>query len=593
MPLREFVRDLPDSPGIYKFLNTEDKLIYVGKAKSLKKRVSSYFNKDSGHNQKTRKLISEIKKIEFTLTPTEFDALLLENNFIKQYQPKYNILLKDDKTFPYICILNERFPRIISTRKFIAGNGEYFGPYASVVAMNNVLSLVRRLYSVRTCSLNLSEQNIEKKKFKICLEYHLGNCKGPCEGLIQEAEYNTEIQHVRKILKGNLSEITQFYSEEMNQAAQKMEYEKAAHYKRKLDLLSGFRSKNTVVNKSITDLDVITITSDEEFAYINFMQIKEGAIIHSQNKEIEKKLSEPDAEILALIFQEMKRACLWSNQEILSNIEFEHEPGLELTIPKIGDKKRLIDLSIENAKTQVNSRQAEIPKSEQPNKILIQMQADLKLPAPPLTIECFDNSNLQGTNPVASMVQFHNGRPRKSEYRKFNIKTVTGPDDFASMFEIVTRRYTRLTEEEKPYPNLIIVDGGKCQLSSACSALKQLGIYGEIPIIGIAKDLEEIYYPEDSIPLLISKRSPTLRLIQQIRDEAHRFGITFHRAKRSKDFIKNASAELPGIGQGTYEKLIKHFRSLKKIKAASLEELSALIGKKKASIILNQPGDGK
>ena len=593
MPLREFVRDLPDSPGIYKFLNTEDKLIYVGKAKSLKKRVSSYFNKDSGHNQKTRKLISEIKKIEFTLTPTEFDALLLENNFIKQYQPKYNILLKDDKTFPYICILNERFPRIISTRKFIAGNGEYFGPYASVVAMNNVLSLVRRLYSVRTCSLNLSEQNIEKKKFKICLEYHLGNCKGPCEGLIQEAEYNTEIQHVRKILKGNLTEITQFYSEEMNQAAQKMEYEKAALYKRKLDLLSGFRSKNTVVNKSITDLDVITITSDEEFAYINFMQIKEGAIIHSQNKEIEKKLSEPDAEILALIFQEMKRACLWSNQEILSNIEFEHEPGLELTIPKIGDKKRLIDLSVENAKTQVNSRQSEIPKSEQPNKILIQMQADLKLPAPPLTIECFDNSNLQGTNPVASMVQFHHGRPRKSEYRKFNIKTVTGPDDFASMFEIVTRRYTRLTEEEKPYPNLIIVDGGKGQLSSACSALKHLGIYGEIPIIGIAKDLEEIYYPEDSIPLLISKRSPTLRLIQQIRDEAHRFGITFHRAKRSKDFIKNASAELPGIGQGTYEKLIKHFRSLKKIKAASLEELSALIGKKKASIILNQPGDGK
>ena len=586
-PLREFARDLPDSPGIYKFLNADRKLIYVGKAKSLKKRVSSYFNKDSGHNQKTRKLISEISKIEFTLAPTEFDALLLENTFIKQYQPKYNILLKDDKTFPYICILNERFPRIISTRKFIAGNGEYFGPYASVGAMNNVLSLVRRLYSVRTCALNLTEQNIEKKKFKICLEFHLGNCKGPCEGLINETDYNSEIQHVRKILKGSLSEVTQVYTDEMNQAAQKMEYEKAAQFKRKLDLLSGFRSKNTVVNKSITDLDVITISSDEQYAWINFMQIKEGAIIHSQNKEIEKKLSEPDADILAHAYQEMKRACILSNHEVLSNTVFEHSPDIQLVIPKIGDKKRLIDLSVTNAQTLADNRQSALPKSEQPNKILIQMQADLKLPAPPITIECFDNSNLQGTNPVAAMVQFHQGKPRKSEYRKFNIKTVTGPDDFASMFEIVSRRYARLTEEQKPYPDLIVVDGGKGQLSSACNALRSLNLYGKIPIIGIAKDLEEIYYPEDSIPLLISKRSPTLRLIHQIRDEAHRFGITFHRAKRSKDFIKNASTDLPGIGQGTYVKLIKHYKSLKKIKAASLEELSALIGKKKASIILN------
>ncbi|MFM7196243.1 MAG: excinuclease ABC subunit UvrC [Bacteroidota bacterium] len=585
-PLREEIKKLPGEPGIYRFLDRKGTLIYVGKAKDLKKRVTSYFTKSTGHSRKTLKLVSETAQLEFTVTNTEFEALLLENNFIKQYQPKYNILLKDDKTYPYLCILKERFPRIISTRKFIPEEGEYFGPFTSVTAMNNVLDLIRRLYTIRTCSLNLSPENIAAEKFKVCLEFHIGNCKAPCIGLVREDDYNKEIKEARNIIRGDLTEVARYFEQEMTLASSQLAFEQAAQWKRKLDLLEKFRSKHAVFNRSLTEVDVITITSDDQFAWVNFMQIREGAIIYSQNREIEKKLEESDADLIALAYTDMRTATLNHHQEILTNISFEHPPESTLFIPQIGDKKKLITLSITNAETLRLRRMEAVHLHRNDLNILTTAKQDLHLRELPVIIECFDNSNLQGTNPVASMVRFENARPKKSEYRHYNIKTVTGPNDFASMHEIVTRRYTRLKEEHQPLPNLVVVDGGKGQLSSAVDALKSLGLYGTIPIIGIAKDLEELYFPEDSLPLMLSKRSTTLRLIQQMRDEAHRFGITFHRKKRSKAQLSSAADNIPGIGQATMDKLLKEFRSMKKIREASLEELSSLIGRAKAELIL-------
>jgi len=579
---KEILASIPSSPGIYRYYNKEDILIYVGKAKDLKKRVSSYFTKQSQYNRKTEKLVSEIERIEFTIANSEFDALLLENNFIKQNQPKYNILLKDDKTFPYLCILKERFPRIISTRKFIPKQGEYFGPYTSVVSMKAVLELVRQLYSIRTCSLLLSKENIEQKKFKVCLEFHIGNCKGPCEGLQEENSYLEEIGQARNILKGDLSVVENEFARRMNAAAETMEFEKAALYKHKLELLEKFQTKSLVVNPKLTNIDVVTITSTESEAFINYLKIKEGSIIFSKNLEVKKKLDETDEEILSLVVQELRTTYLSDNPEVYTNLLLPvKSEDFENVVPQIGDKKKLVDLSLKNALYQ--KRDKEISKEEQKskkNKVLHIMQENLRLLQYPKIIECFDNSNFQGTNPVASMVRFVDGKADKKGYRHFNIKTVTGPDDFASMKEIVGRRYKRIMEEQGEYPQLIIVDGGKGQLSSACEALQELGLYGKIPIVGIAKKLEEIYYPEDPLPLLISKKSPALLLIQRIRDEAHRFAITFHRQKRSKSTFVTEIESIPGIGKKTADKLLTHFKSVKKIKEASVEELTELVGEK-------------
>lgn len=588
--LKEQVASLPDAPGIYKFSNTEGVLIYVGKAKSLKKRVSSYFNKQSQYNRKTEKLVSEIAHIAYTLTNTEFDALLLENNFIKQNQPKYNILLKDDKTFPYLCILKERFPRIISTRKYQQHKGEFFGPYTSVVSMNSVLELIRQLYSIRTCTFLLSEENIKANKFKVCLEYHIGNCKGPCVGLQDEPSYNEDIDLARNILKGNLSVVINYFTNHMKHTANSLEYEKAEQYKNKLLLLEKFQTKSQVVNNKLTDIDIVSITSSSQHAFINFMQVKEGAIVFSENVEVKKKIEETDEDILSTVTHEVRTKHASSNHIIYSNIPIEIKAeDIENIVPQIGDKRKLVELSLKNALYQRKQREIQNEENRlKGNKIVSLLQQDLRLQQLPTIIECFDNSNLQGSYPVASMVRFVNGKPNKSGYRHFNIKTVEGPDDFASMKEIVSRRYTRLINENKELPNLIIIDGGKGQLSSACEALKELHLYGRIPIVGIAKKLEEIYYPEDSLPLHINKKSAGLLLIQRIRDEAHRFAITFHRQKRAKGSLINEMEAIAGVGPKTADKLLRRFKSWKKIKEAKPEELVELIGEKKAQLILAQ-----
>jgi excinuclease ABC subunit C len=588
--LREQVASLPDSPGIYRFYDRDDILIYVGKAKSLKKRVTSYFNKQSVYNRKTEKLVSEIRKIEYTISNSEFDALLLENNFIKKNQPKYNILLKDDKTFPYLCILKERFPRIISTRKYIPSQGEYFGPYTSVVSMKNVLDLIRQLYTIRTCNLLLSEENIAEKKFKVCLEFHIGNCKGPCEGLVEEGSYNDEISQARNILKGHMSLVENHFKSEMRRASEALEFEQAAKYKHKLEYLDRFQTKTLVVNQKLTDTDVVTIVSTEHEAFINYMMVKEGAIVFSTNLEVKKKLDEADDEILSLATQELRQQHSSTNKIIYTNVPIlVSGDDIENLVPQIGDKKKLVSLSLTNAlhiKTKKEIERGE--RKAKQNETLVIMQRDLRLPALPDIIECFDNSNFQGTTPVASMVRFVNGKPDKAGYRHFNIKTVVGPDDFASMKEIVGRRYKRLQEENSVFPHLIIVDGGKGQLSSACEALQELGLYGRVPIVGIAKKLEEIYYPDDPIPLHISKKSPALLLIQRIRDEAHRFAITFHRQKRSKATIKTGMEDIKGIGRKTADILLSTYRSWKKVQEVPREELVKLIGEKKTDLILGQ-----
>jgi excinuclease ABC subunit C len=586
--LKDQVASLPDSPGVYRYYNKEGILIYVGKAKSLRKRVASYLTKQSQYNRKTEKLVSEIERLEYTLANTEFDALLLENNLIKQNQPKYNILLKDDKTFPYLCILKERFPRIISTRKYIPKQGEYFGPYSSVSSMNNVLDLVRQLYSIRTCSLLLSKENIEERKWKVCLEFHIGNCKGPCEGLQEEQAYNEEIAQARNILKGNLSIVENYFTDRMKEASEKLEFEKAALFKFKLEKLENFQTKSLVVNRRLTDIDVMTITSSETDAFVNYLKVKEGAIIFSKNLEIKKKLDESDEDLLSMAVQELRSELHSDNPEVFTNIPLSvKSENFENVVPQIGDKKKLVDLSLKNAL--YLKREREINKEERKtkkNEVLHILQENLRLNQYPKVIECFDNSNFQGTNPVAAMVRFVDGKPDKKGYRHFNIKTVVGPDDFASMKEIVGRRYKRIMEEQGEYPQLIIVDGGKGQLSSACEALQELGLYGKIPIVGIAKKLEEIYYPDDSLPLLISKKSPALLLIQRIRDEAHRFGITFHRQKRSNATFVTELETIPGIGKKTADKLLAHFKSFKKIKEASSEELKKIVGQAAAEKIV-------
>jgi len=581
------ISKLPDSPGVYRYFNEEGTLIYVGKAKSLRKRVASYFNKNQGVNRKTKKLVSEIKAIEVTLVNSEFDALLLENNLIKQNQPKYNILLKDDKTFPYICVSNERFPRVYSTRKLIHANGTYYGPYANVKVMNNVLKLINTLFTLRTCRYDLSEENISKGKFKVCLEYHIGNCKGPCEGLQSETDYLHDIDQAVNILKGHLSVPKNYFKDRMVLASENLEFEQAQYYKEKLDMVDRFQSKSIVVSPKIADLDVFTIISDEKYAFVNYLRIKNGTINLSQTSEVKKKLNEDDEEILMLLLIQLRDQYQSSAKEVLVNklVEFVSD-NFKTIQPQIGDKKKLIDLSLKNALFAKKEKYASLENvKDKGNRVLRQLQNDLQLKEMPTHIECFDNSNIQGTNPVASMVCFKMGRPSKKDYRHYKIKTVVGADDFGSMKEVVGRRYKRLVDENLPLPKLIVVDGGKGQLNAACDALVELNLYGKIPIIGIAKRLEELYFPGDQFPLHIDKKSESLRLIQRLRDEAHRFAINFHRDLRSKNGFQFELENVKGLGRVTVDKLLKEFRTMSKIEAASPEELSPIVGEARARLI--------
>lgn len=578
---------LPDLPGVYKFYNKKQQLIYVGKAKSLKKRVYSYFNKNQYHNRKTVRLVSEIVSFDFVIVNNETDALLLENNLIKQHQPRYNILLKDDKTFPYICIVKEPYPRIITTRKRIASRGEYYGPFSSVVAMNTVLDLIRKLHTIRTCKLNLSEKSLKKKPYKVCLEYHIGNCKGPCEGLQTEEDYNRDIQSAQNILKGNLTAVRNYFKEKMAAAAQQLKFEEAQQYKEKIERVDRFKAKSTVVNPKLSNLNVFTIVENENFAFVNYMLIENGAIINTRTVEVKKALEEPAEDILQTVAFDVLNEGGYYKLQILSNEKFTLGE-VEATVPKIGDKKKLVQLSLRNGLEYKKNKMLKSSVHDKSAMVLGELKKDLGLKEIPDHIECFDNSNFQGTNPVAAMVCFKNGRPSKKDYRHYNIKTVEGPDDFASMKEVVGRRYGRLIKEGLALPQLIVIDGGKGQLKSAGQALKELDIYGRIPIVGIAKRLEEIYFPEDQYPLHISKKSVSLKLLQHLRDEAHRFAITFHRNKRSKASLTSKLTDIKGIGAETCAKLLKTFRSLEKIKKASLEEISQTIGSAKGLMLYNE-----
>ncbi|HYG39910.1 MAG TPA: excinuclease ABC subunit UvrC [Cytophagales bacterium] len=583
---------LPNEPGIYKFFNIDGILIYVGKAKNIKNRVSSYFNKGASNTRKTLKLVSEIAKIEFTIVNSEFDALLLENSLIKKHQPKYNIQLKDDKSYPYILITNEPFPKIYATRVLNHDLGTYYGPYASVKAMNNVLEFIRKLYTIRTCNLNLSDKNINEGKFKVCLEYHIGNCKGPCEGLQKLEEYDEDIAHVHHILKGNLGVVRNYFKDKMNTYANNLEFEKAHSFKEKLDLVERFQSKSLVVNPAISDLEVFTIVSDENTAYVNFLKVIQGSITQTLTREVKRKLDEPENEILLMTIIEVRELLQSTSKEVITNIPVDTTiEKFNITVPQIGDKRKLIALSLKNALYYKKEKSEEIINNrseDASSRILTKLGQDLRMNSLPMTIECFDNSNIQGTNPVSSMVCFKNGRPSKKDYRHYNIRSVEGPNDFASMYEVVYRRYKRILSEEQPLPDLIVVDGGKGQLSMAVDALKALEIYGRVPIIGIAKRLEELYFPDDSIPLHIDKKSESLRLLQRIRDEAHRFAINFHRDKRSKAGLKSQLEGVKGIGKETINKLLSTYKTIQRIKETDVEEVGKLIGMDRARKLLIQ-----
>jgi excinuclease ABC subunit C len=584
---------LPDQPGVYRYFDEYDTIIYIGKAKNLKNRVSSYFTGIQNHNTKTRRLVQQIQKIEFTIVHSEFDALLLENTLIKQFQPKYNILLRDDKTYPFICLTNEHFPRLITMRRIDHAIGTFFGPFANPKAMNGLLEMIHQLYPIRTCSLALKPGNIEQGKFKVCLEYHIGNCKGPCEGLQSEADYQIYIEQITNILKGNYQKPKSLFFERMQQAAARMAFEEAQEWKEKWELLENFQAKSTVVNPAIHDVDVFTMVSDEALAYINFMKVINGTILQSQTWEVKKKLNEDESDLLTMLIWEKREQFHSEAKEILTNIPMAIEfQGAKNTIPQMGDKKKLLDMSLKNVlyfrKEKADRKAAEESGGDRKMRVMLKLKNDLRLTQLPKRIECFDNSNLQGTNPVSAMVCFIQAQAAKKEYRLFTPRTVEGPDDFATMHEVITRRYTRLLEEEAELPDLIIVDGGKGQLSSACDALKAIGLYGKIPIIGIAKRLEEIYFPEDSLPVYIDKKSESLKLIQQLRDEAHRFGITAHRNRRSKNFLVSQLEELEGIGKLTAQKLLKHFGTIRQMYDAPVEELEKVAGKAKTPMLRKQ-----
>jgi excinuclease ABC subunit C len=584
------VKNLPDKPGVYQYYDEHGNIIYVGKAKNLKKRVSSYFNKEL-LTGKLIMLVRKIADIRYIVVETEFDALLLENTLIKKYQPRYNVLLKDDKTFPWICIKNEPFPRIFPTRHIARDGSEYFGPYASVTMMNTLLELIHSLYPLRNCTLNLTEENIRKKKFKVCLEYHIGNCKGPCEALQSKDDYDNNITEIKQIIKGNINVVAQGLKALMKKYSDELEFEKANIVKEKIGILSKYQSKSIVVNTAIDNVDVFSIITDDESGYVNYLKIIKGAIIRSHTIELKKKLDETPGELLSIAIADFRQRFESDAREIILPFIIEEAiPNVNYTVPKKGDKKSLLELSQRNAKYYQMDKQKQkelIDPERHSKRILNTMMKDLRLKELPAYIDCFDNSNFQGGFPVAAMVVFRDAKPSKKDYRHFNIKTVEGPDDFASMEEIIFRRYKRLLEEKSPLPQLIVIDGGKGQLSSAINSLEKLGLRGKINIIGIAKKLEEIFYPGDTIPMYLDKKSETLRVLQHIRDEAHRFGITFHRNKRSKGTIRTELSDIKGIGESTANNLLLHFKSVENIKIANLSELENVVGKAKAKIVFD------
>ena len=581
------LKTLPSSPGVYQYFDKDEVIIYVGKAKNLKKRVSSYFTK-THENGKTRILVRKIVRIEHVVVDTETDALLLENNLIKKYKPRYNVLLKDDKSYPWLCIKKERFPRVFSTRRVVKDGSEYFGPYTNMKMVQSLLSLIKELYPLRTCAYDLSQEKIDSYKYKVCLEYHLGNCKGPCEGHQHEDNYLEEIRAIRNILKGNFKEILERLQQIMLDFASDMKFEEAQKIKDKLDSLKNYQAKSTIVNPSINNVDVFSIISDETHGYANFFKVMNGAIVQSYTTEIKKKLEETDKQLLELFIIETRNRFNSLSREVYVPFKVNLGEQIKVTVPKLGDKKRIVDLSERNAKyyRMEQFKQIKIVDPDRHVKrIMGQMQKDLRLHEEPRHIECFDNSNIQGTHPVAACVVFKDGKPSKKEYRHYNIKTVEGPDDFASMEEVVFRRYRRLLEEKQPLPQLIVIDGGKGQLSSALKSLDALGLRGKIAIIGIAKRLEEIYYPGDSVPLYLDKKSESLKIIQFLRNEAHRFGITLHRNKRSKSAIQSELEQIPDIGKQTITNLLRKFKSAKRVKEATLEELKEIVGFSRAQKI--------
>jgi excinuclease ABC subunit C len=589
--IQSVLLNLTTEAGVYRFYDKEDGLLYIGKAKNLKRRVSSYFNRE--HDSfKTTYMVRKIDRIEILVVETEMDALLLENNLIKKYQPRYNILLKDDKTYPWICIKKEPFPRVFYTRTLIKDGSEYFGPYTNPKLVNTMLSFIRQIYPLRTCKFNLSQDNIKAKKFKECLEFHIGNCLAPCVGKQKASDYEKDITQIRQILKGNIRTVVQHFKDEMLNFSGKMEYEKAQLVKEKIEQLEHYQSKSSIVSPTINDVDVFCIASDKDYAYVNFFKVSSGAIIQAHAMEIKKKLDESDEELLTMAITEIRQRFHSTSKEAFLNIPLESSwENLKVSVPKIGDKYKLVMLCYRNAK---NLQKDRIRKNEElrhrldNRRVLEQLQSDLRLKEKPRHIECFDNSNIQGTNPVAACVVFRNAKPSKKEYRHFNIKTVEGPDDFASMEEVVFRRYKRLKEEEQDLPQLIVIDGGKGQLSSARKSLEKLGLERTIAIIGIAKRLEEIYFPGDSIPIYLDKRSESLKVIQQLRNEAHRFGINHHRNRRSKNSLGTSLDGIQGIGPKTVDKLISHFGSVKRVMEATQKELSKLVGKSKAKLILRK-----
>ena len=586
-PIKIQVQALPDEPGVYHFYDQNKRILYVGKAKNLKKRVSSYFTKNHTSG-KTRVMVSKIKEIRHVVVANESDALLLENSMIKQHQPRYNVLLKDDKTYPWICVKNERFPRVFSTRKKIEDGSLYFGPYTSMKTVRALLDLIRNVYTLRTCNYELSEAQIASGKVKLCLEYHIGNCAGPCRGYQLEAEYGEQIDAIVAILKGNLKPSLRMLNERMTRYAAAMEFEKAQQIKERIEALNKHQSKSQVVNPKITDLEVYSILSDPTHAYVNFMQINDGAIVYSHTLEMKKQLDETEEELLSVAIVEIRRRFNSVSKTILLPFPVSVAETIKVEVPKLGDKKSLVDLSLRNAKffRQDRFKQMKVVDPDRHTKrILSQMKEDLHLSEDPVHIECFDNSNLQGTNPASACVVFKNAKPSKADYRKFTIKSVEGPNDFASMEEVVFRRYRRLLQEREPLPQLIVIDGGKGQLSSALKSLEVLGLRGKIAIIGIAKRLEEIYFPGDSLPLYLDKKSETLKIIQQLRNEAHRFSLKHHREKRSATAIHSELEEVPGIGPTTAAKLLKEFKSVKQIKQRSIGELEKVVSTSIASKI--------
>lgn len=589
--IEHLVRLLPSQPGVYQYYDEKGELLYVGKAKNLKNRVSSYFNKHQYENGKTMVLVRKIADIKTIVVETELDALLLENSLIKKYKPRYNIMLKDDKTYSSIVIKKEDFPRVFPTRQVIRDGSEYFGPYPSGRTMHAVLDLIKKLYPLRTCNLALTPTNIKAGKFKVCLEYHLGNCKGPCEGKQSMEDYDRGVDAIRKILKGNYADLVRDLKQLMQEFSARYEFELAQEVKEKMEVLEGFQAKSTIVHPSIHDVDVFSIASDPQAGYVNFMKVSNGVIVQSYTTEIKKRMDESDAELLEFAIIDIREKFQSQSKTIFLPFELELDwPGVELHVPQRGDKRKLVELSERNSTHYMldAQKQAEMVDPERHvNRVLETMQKDLHLQELPRHIECFDNSNIQGTNPVSACVVFKNAKPSKGDYRIFHPKTVQGPNDFDTMKEVVFRRYRRLLDEGSSLPQLIIIDGGKGQLSAAIESLVQLDLYGKIAVIGIAKRLEEIYFPGDSLPIYLDKRSETLKLIQRLRDEAHRFGITKHRDRRSKDAIRSELTDIKGVGMHTTQALIHHFKTVQAVKEASLEDLQKVVNNKMAALIYN------